>query len=799
MSPRTAREVARVPPGAPRAPVGTPHPTAALDARMAAVALATWVGALLGAAVVQGGSIGRLAGGLGLAGLLLGVGGAILGVRRGALSRAAAAVLALVVAGAAVVALAHGDPVRHGPVGALAADRASVELLLEVTDDPRRVDGRFEDLTVVRARVVAITARGRSWRLRAPVVVLGDDSWARVPLGATVAARGRLAPADGDVAAVVDPRGPPDLRTPPDVWWRVAARVRAGLRAAVADQPAEQAALVPALVSGDDGGVSEDLADDFRTTGLTHLLAVSGTNLTLVLAALLGVGRWCGVRGRWGLVLAALGIVGFVLVARTEPSVLRAAVMGAVALLSFGGDGRRRGLRALSVAGVVLLLLEPTLATSAGFALSVSATAGILVLAPRWRDALARWLPGPAADAVAVPVAAQLACTPLVAGLSGQVSLIAVVANLLAAPAVAPATILGLVGGLIAVVEVDVGRLVALPAAWSVGWIVTVARSCADVPLPAIGWGTGVVALLALTLGSALLAVRGPWLVARPARALLLAGLLLLVMLVRLPTPGWPPAHWRLVACDVGQGDALVLATGRPGEAVVLDAGPEPALVDRCLQRLGVSTVPLVVLTHYHADHVDGLAGVLAGRSVGAVLVTTLQDPPGGVADVGALAAARGIPVRALTRGPAFTVGDVSLEPLWPEPGPSHPGPGDGSTANAGSVVLLVRVDGLRLMLTGDLEPDGQAALARERPDLRADVLKLPHHGSRHQDLGWLDSLGARVVLVSVGADNDYGHPNGPLLDHLRRSARVLRTDLDGDLAVVTDDGRLSTATRRGP
>ena len=229
----------------------------------------------------------------------------------------------------------------------------------------------------------------------------------------------------------------------PDPWWRASAHLRAALRRSVSGLPPDRRALVPALVDGDDAGLDPALKDDFRTTGLTHLLAVSGTNLTLVVGFALVVARWLRVRGRWLYVVGAAGIAGFVLVARAEPSVLRAAVMGTVALVGMGANGRDRGTRALGVATVVLLLLDPGLASAIGFALSVLATAGILLLAPGWRDALGRWLPRWLAEAVAVPTAAQLACTPLIAAISGQVSLVAVLANLLAAPMVGPATVLG--------------------------------------------------------------------------------------------------------------------------------------------------------------------------------------------------------------------------------------------------------------------------------------------------------------------------------------------------------------------
>jgi competence protein ComEC len=478
--------------------------------------------------------------------------------------------------------------------------------------------------------------------------------------------------------------------------------------------------------------------------------------------------------------------------------VLRAAVMGSVALVALGSNGRQRGSRALGLAVVVLLLLvQPFLATSLGFALSVLATAGILLLGPAWRDALARWLPRSLAEAVAVPAAAQLACTPLVAAISGQVSLVAVLANLLVAPAVGPATVLGLAGALAGLAWPAAGAVAGTLAAWCVAWIVLVARRGAALPAAALDWGTGVlplVLLTALTVGVALL---GPRLLRRRWTGLACCTLLVAGALVRPPTPGWPPRGWVLVACDVGQGDALVLRAGA-GSGVVVDAGPDPVAVDRCLTRLGIVAIPLLVLTHFHADHVDGIAGVLGGRLVGAVETTRLADPPAGVREVDAAAAGDRLVPSAAVYGTTRSVGDVTVQVLWPLPDSPTVGPGDGSTANEASVVLLAEVRGVRLLLTGDVEPAGQAVLARILPGLHVDVLKVPHHGSRYQDLDFLRSLDARVALVSVGADNDYGHPSPrTLLPLARAGTRVLRTDRDGDLAVVVRDGDLRTVTSR--
>ena len=724
---------------------------------------------------------------------------ALLGSRRrlGPRRWLTAAGVLLVLASVAWVGVVRQAQVTHNPVAGLAAEGAVSTVEGTVTTDPRVSAGQFGEQVLVRLEVRRVTGRGSTYSLATPVLVLAsDDGWRDVGLGATVRASGRLVPSRGpDVAAVLLASGPPNPLVGPDVWWRASGALRASIRASVSGRPAEQRALVPALVDGDDGGLDPSLAGDFRATGLTHLLAVSGTNLTLVVGFLLVVARWLRVRGRWLHAVGVLGIAGFVLLARTEPSVLRAAAMGGVGLLALGSNGRQRGSRALGVALVVLLLVDPGLATSIGFALSVLATGGILLLAPGWRDALARWLPRWLAEAVAVPAAAQLACTPLVAAVSGQVSLVAVGANLVVAPAVGPATVLGLAGGLLGLLWTPLGHLAGTPAAWCVAWIVLVATRGAGLPAAAVDWGTGVLPLAVLTLLTAGIAVAAPHLLRRRSTGLACCGVLVLGVLVRPPTPGWPPAGWVMAACDVGQGDALVL-NAAPHAGVVIDAGPDPAAVDACLHRLEVTTVPLLVLTHFHADHVDGLEGVLDGRRVGAVETTRLRDPPGGVQLVDEEAGGAGLAPTPAPYGVTRTVGDVTFQVLWPPPDSPTVGPGDGSTANESSVVLLAEVRGVRLLLAGDVEPEGQARLAQLLPGLHVDVLKVPHHGSRYQDLDFLLSLGARLALVSVGADNDYGHPATSTLAPLAATgARVLRTDLDGDLVVVERDGRLSAVT----
>ncbi|NEN76824.1 MBL fold metallo-hydrolase [Nocardioides zeae] len=722
----------------------------------------------------------------------------------------------LLLAAAAGVATVHRVGTTTGPVSALADERASVRGELVVTGDPRERSGPFSDYVVVRGRLTVVEGRGRAWEVRSPVLVVAPSDWVDVPLGSRLAVSGRLVPAEGgDLAAVLRARADPEVLEPPDVWWRGAAEVRAALRESVDHRPPDQAVLVPSLVVGDDAGLDPALAEDFATTGLTHLLAVSGTNLTLITAFLLVLAQQVGVRGRGRVVVAVVGIVGFVLLARTEPSVVRAAAMGTVALLGMGRNGLRRGTRSLGVAVTVLLLFQPWLATTVGFALSVLATAGILLLAPSWRDALARWMPRWMAEAVAVPAAAQLACTPVVAGISGEVSIVAVLANMLVAPVVGPATVLGLAGGLVGLVWTPPSRVPGTVAAWCVGWIIAVARWGAALPLASVGWGTSVLALALLTAACLAAVPLAPRFLVRPRLVLLACALTAVVVLVRPPTPGWPPERWAVVACDVGQGDALVLRVG-PGSAVVVDTGPDPASVDRCLDRLGVDHVALLVLTHFHDDHAGAVAGVLDGRDVDAIDVSPLDEPRTTADDVRDLAAARGIPVSVPAHGSVRQVGDVRLEVLGPLPGVVRPAApaagsprqrdGEGSGANDASLVLLAEVAGVSVLLTGDVEPPAQRTLLRTvaaRPGgVDVDVLKVPHHGSRHQVQELLAAVRAEVALVSVGADNTYGHPDPDLLHTLEAGGtRVFRTDLAGDLVVTrptTEDGSVGVVTGRG-
>jgi competence protein ComEC len=534
-------------------------------------------------------------------------------------------------------------------------------------------------------------------------------------------------------------------------------------------------------------------------TEAPYSVAITGTNVTIVCVLALAVARWLGLGRRARLVLAGAVLVGFVVLARPEPSVLRAAVMGAIGLLALGSSRRRAGVPAASAAVLILLVVDPWLARSYGFALSVLATLGLLLWARPWSTALARWVPRPLAVALAVPIAAQAACGPVLVLLVGQLSLVSVPANLLAEPLVAPATVLGLAAAVVSPVSAQLASWLADIAGVPCVGICWLARRLAVVPGGQLAWpgGTwGALSLAAVTLG---LVVSGPalvrWSRQQPWPA---AAAVLLVVAVGVPVPGtgWPPRGWAAVACDVGQGDGLVLSAGEH-RAVLVDAGPDPGLIDRCLRRLDVTTLDAVVLTHFHADHVEGLPGVLRGRRIGLVVVTIVDDPAGEARRVRSWAAAAHVPVQTVHVGDDVHVAGVRWRVLWPGRLVD-----DGSVPNNSSIVLRVDTHGLRLLLLGDVEPAAARLVdraLRQLPDGPAvDVMKVAHHGSALQDPGLVRDAAPRLALISVGADNDYGHPAPSTLRLLRSAGAVVaRTDQQGDLAVVATDGRLSLATRR--
>ncbi len=701
--------------------------------------------------------------------------------------------VALTLLVAAVVATAGGarEWAMHGVgIARLAADRAVVTARVVVTGECRVLAARGfrPELTLLPVRTARVSGRGTVIRQSAPLMASssGGHELCQVSVGQVVDLSGRLAPSEADdpQAGRLTVRGPPRVVAGPNHLDRGVNRVRRALVAAVAHDRAEQRALVPSLVVGDTSAVPESVTEDFKATSLTHLTAVSGANLASTTALLWWVGSWLGWRRPWLQVVSVLGVVGFVLVCRAEPSVVRAAAMGLVTLAATGVSfDRSAGVRALCVAVSALMLVDPWLSRSVGLWLSVSATAGILWWTPPWARAMS-WAGDGPARALVVPWAAQLATQPVVTWLSGSVSMTGLVANMVAAPFVGPATILGMTAAIAASLWTPLG----VPAGWLAGWCVQpvlwIAHAGARAPAGLLTWPAGPLGLVVLAGICLGLAWMTPAVLSRRWSTLVALVVVVAAAVVRMPVPGWP-GPWSVIVCDVGQGSATLIRAG-PHSAVLVDTGPEPGPLRTCLSDAGVRELPLVVLSHYHADHIGGLDAVLGLRTTHLVLVSDLDSPAHEARRIAARGRAAGAVVRHVAPGEVLRVGEARVEVVdSPLVGVEEEGNGESSTENNSSVLVRATSGSVKALVTGDIEPLGQQSAHRRHPDLAADLIVMPHHGSSRQDREFWAATGARLAISSAGIDNPYGHPAPKALRLAAElSMTVHRTDREGSLSV---------------
>ncbi len=687
--------------------------------------------------------------------------------------------------------------------------------------------------------------RTYAWLPRYPTVIPGDR----------LVFEGRLVPvvADGSsfaewlietgVVATVRPRSM-TLATGDDS--PIAERVREAVDLAMARVvPEPMAGLASGILVGRRDRVSREVADSFTTTGLSHVVAISGWNICIVGAVVGGLLSATGLSRRSRTVGIVAALVAFTFIAGGGASVVRASVMGGVALIARESGRPGTATAALGIAVWLLLLGDPAMIQDIGFQLSVAATAGLLAWGGRMTERIAgpaagrprRWL----AESLGVSLAAQAATLPLILFHFGRLSLVSPLANLLVAPIVAPAMLVGfiaLVAGLL--IAAGAPAIVGAPFAllgWLVlGAMVAIAGVMAAVPFASVDLGAASVvsaaATLCLVAGAAARTRRDPRVApdphhvpaasamgtttrilptatsTRPRRALVVAGAIVLVVGAAgsLVTTTGPSGRLTVTVLDVGQGDAI-LVEGPRGTRMLLDSGPDP---DRLITVLDRHVPPwdrrldLVVLTHPHEDHSAGLATLLGRYRVEVVAENgMIGNGPGDAAFRGWLTGA-GVATTRLASGASWRLDEVRADVRWPLTGdvPSR-APSAGRQVNDSSVVVDLRFGERRFLLTGDIEDDVDPRLLGAgiaAAGARLDVLKVAHHGSgTATSEAWLAALRPRVALVSAGTGNPYGHPAPSTIERLStHGADVLRTDLDGDLQVSTDGHDLRVATSGG-
>jgi len=696
---------------------------------------------------------------------------------------AVAAAAGLAVGAARVSAIDAGA--FAGPIG----ERVSVRGFVAAV--PRRGAGEV--------RVEVATASGR-------LLVAAPGPVPDLPVGHEVAARGTIrAPRPWEagylarhgiarivMASSVRPTG---RRRSGIAYLTDRLRERAEDALASGTPPAESA-LLRGFVLGEDDRIDPATVDEFQRSGLAHLLAVSGQNVLLLalmampLLGLLGV----PLRARLACVLALIAV--YVPVAGAGPSIQRAGVMGAAAIVATLSSRPVSRWFSLVLAAAATLALNPRAAGDPGWQLSFAAVVGIVLWAAPLRAALAG---GPGASSIrralaegaAVTLAATIATAPLMAHHFERVSLAALPANLLAAPAVAPAMWLGMLAA-------TAGQMPGVPAeplTFLAGLFAAYVEQIAHW-LGSPGWAQTGLAISGLAAAAVLLAlvVAGRLLVARAGarRALrprhlvpMLAAAALAIALALPPVgsdgpPGGGGPGLRVTFFDVGQGDATLLDPS-PGDPLLVDTGPPEAELGDRLAEQGVDRLAAIVVTHDERDHSGGLPGVLDEVSVGRLV---LGWPSPSLVRQGREAAGAPVP---LAEGSEIASGALRLDALWP-PRTLVDGsrPADPNTL---SLALLARWHGFRMLLTGDAE--AESVPLDPGP---IDVLKVAHHGSADSGLGrLLDRSAPALAVISVGAGNSYGHPAPSTLAELEaHRVRTLRTDLDGELTLEAADGRLS-------
>lgn len=630
-------------------------------------------------------------------------------------------------------------PARSPPQGAL------VEVVGQI-QAPRGPEDGFDERTWLRRRGVQVIVHADRWR--------------------TVGRRGGLAGFADSLRA------------------RISRTMAPGLGG-------ERRAVLAGVVLGEDEGLSEDLRDDFRASGLFHLLAVSGQNVALVaggallLAWLVGVSRWLGELGA----LAAIG--GYVLAVGWQPSIVRAGVAGALASLAWLAARPRDRWYFLLVGAAVLLAWNPYSLLEPGFQLSFGAVGAIFVGVPPLERRLEGY-PGPRwlRAVIAVSVACGVATAPILLLHFGSVPIYSVFANALAAPAVAP--LLGLAFASAAVEPVLPSLAAAL--GWANGWLAAYLAFCARVigGLPYAQVSTTTAAVGAFVIAAFGVAATR----LRPPRAQRAAALAVLVVLI---VGGWkltspedqlpPPRGLRMTFLDVGQGDSTLIQV--PEGAILVDEGPPEAHVADQLRSLGVRRLAVLVLTHPSRDNIGGAEEVIRKLRVGIVFEPALPFPnPFGAATLRE-AGRRRIPIVVTRVGRDFTVGRLRVRVLWPDGAASA-----ADDPNDHATVLLVSYGNVDALLPADAESNVTSRL-RIPP---VEILKVGHHGSADKGLSeLLESLRPRVAIVSVGKKNDYGHPKASTMAALDRAPglAVYRTDEDGRIVLESDGARLSVRTAR--
>lgn len=550
----------------------------------------------------------------------------------------------------------------------------------------------------------------------------------------------------------------------PGLMRRVVATISQTFDTSLTSLPSHEHGLILGVALGDTSRLDSQLAVAMKRSQLTHLNAVSGGHISLLVGmAIAALGRR---RPRITAICASIAIVALVCLVGAEASVIRAVAMATLVLVALACTRTTQGIASLSAATYAVACADPWLVTSVGFLLSASATLGIILLGDPVRSRMAQRMPEQAAELLAIPIAAQLACTPVLWTMSDRGSIWGAVANALVAPVVTPLTVSGLTGAILSPF-VPTTSTILVPARLSATWIAYVAEHTASWPGSSVHIGLAFVVCVAIAV------------MLCTAHATLTFALIIMASFgcyargrVTVPT------DWTVLQCDVGQGSALIARVNQ--RIVMIDTGPQGGGVERCIKTAGIDAIDVLVLTHAHADHVGGIPQVLSTVTVRNVWTSPNMEPEANNRWITNELRIRGIEPVTVSRGEHID----GVEIVWPERDLSST---NGSTvyaeADANDDSLAIHLDVLGgVLVTGD---QGESAQRRMSGNLRQSrVLIVPHHGSADQSQRLHDAVGASLAIVSVG-ENTYGHPASKMRN-MYSDATILTTKECGAIALNT-------------
>ena len=721
-------------------------------------------------------------------------------------------------------------------------DLGTAKISAKLSTDPVERQGPFGTNWFVTANVEHFGKDFMATDHPAKIVVSGDETWAELSAEDAVCFMGRVSDNESSVFVSSITEASPGTCLEPDSTQIPTGRdqMRTSLRNQADETWGYAPELLPGLILGDRSQQSESLDEAMKISGLSHLSAVSGAHTSLIAAAATLLFRSLRLPRPIVIIAFFCTLLLFVQIVGMQPSIIRAATMGAIgAWALFFGRGAQ-ALPILALSTMLILTISPQLVHDVGFQLSVAATAGIVLGA----QPLERWLYGylnkalpdfwasMLSSSLAISTTAQLACQPILLTFIDYVSAYSLLANLLATPLLPLITVPGTLAAGIAIVLPQASQvmlyLVAFPAS-GIGWV---AMTVTDLPGSKLPWPEGIAGVALIILHWAACAIfivrllrsqrrpkppvklddrapswqRALYALYRQHRGAMsfAQSTVLVIAVVAHVAVFWPvnsggvDDNWDIVGCDVGQGDMFLVRTGATS-AMVIDTGPDEALAQRCLAEANVESVDVLAVTHLHADHVGGLAGVKAKIQPNQVVYSTGTDPTYNAAAVGLTDDAQQItePVVQVIDD-AVGQGEHPVRVRWTVLAADS----QSAQENNASMVLLVEIyrygGVVKALFTGDLEEDAAARLIAQDlvPD-DIDILKLSHHGAQNGGIELIEHTAPKMALIGVGAENSYGHPHDDILSALGPNVEIRRTDMDSTFSVTFEQNQTYLALDR--